>query len=474
MTKPVAITATAIGCYALVIAALTLMPIANAWVCAIATAAMWLLIAAAYRLTREPTATGWVTLTVCATLLSIGVVANTYAATTLRTGIDAMPVLDNFDMNEYWKEAQSWTGEGSLHYYLRCRLGYGAFIALIWKLTGGAGMFFPLLFNALFTLLAIVLSGVATRIALSGHTNWSDSKLQTAAMIFTAAVAYFLFSGTLLLREAPASLAVGLMAVGIARSIRKPWSSGAVYFLAGATIIAAIRPSWALLSCIGAVMIWGRSQSRWTIALFSLIFVMVQWAVIDYYMRDLGNVEFFQDEDAFAAADFLHDTSERHAYNVIFGERYFSAPLLGKLALLPIAAAIQYLTPFPWAFQANMTLPTEALLKLTYVWYAIGGLIIYYIISTIYRAAKQPAWTANAGAVTNRLLLCGVIYWIGTVYVSGGSVARYGVPLLPLVIPAAVWVVAERRRLPRLGGFAIFYACIIAGALITAKMMQSH
>ncbi|MDE6309394.1 MAG: hypothetical protein K2L81_04290, partial [Muribaculaceae bacterium] len=307
MSRTVAIMLSAISCFALVLLALALFPIADGGVCALACAATWIVASGLYSLTRSQTTAGWLTLLTCAMLLSIGVIINTYMATTLSGLTDDAPALHNFDMHQYWNEAQAWKGNGVLYYMLRFRLGYGALIAIIWNLTGGVTLFYPLLFNALCTLIAIIISGVITRESLAGRCGWSDEKLQVAGMIFTAAVAYFLFSGTLLLREAPTSLAVTLMALGVVQCLKRTWSKGVITFIIGASIIAAIRPSWAFLPCIGAVMI-ARGRSGRCVALLVLAFVVAQWTAVDYYFRELGNVEFYTAPDAFPAENFLHDS----------------------------------------------------------------------------------------------------------------------------------------------------------------------
>ncbi len=474
MSRSAAFILSAISCFALVILALALFPTASGGMHGVACAMTWLVAFGAYRFTKSQSTAGWITLLTCATLLTIGVVINTYAATTLNNADTEAPVLHNFDMSQYWNEAQAWRENGVMYYMLRFRLGYGVLIALMWKLFGSVSLFYPLLVNALFTLLAIILSGVATRIALAGQCQWSDKKLQAAGMIFTAAVTYFLFSGTLLLREAPASLAVSLLAVGVAQCWRHPWGKGVITFLIGATIIAAIRPSWVVTPCIGALMIARRSISSRGVAMLLLIIVIAQWAAIDCYFRDLGNVEFYSTSGAFPAESFLHDSPGREAYNHTIGEKYFTAPLIGKLAMLPLAAIIQYITPLPWNYGATATLPTEFLLKFTYPWYIVGGLVIYYLITTLNRFWHQRSWHVTAGPIANRLTAWGVICWIGTVFVSGGTVARYGVPLLPLVVPVAVWTAAEWRHLSHTRTYSIVYIGLLVIALGAAKFTQSY
>lgn len=474
MSRSAAIILSAISFFALVVLALALFPIANNGMCGIACAFAWLLACGAYRLTKSQSTAGWLTLLTCAMLLSVGVVINTYAATTMINAAADAPVLHNFDMDQYWNEAESWSGNNVMYYMLRFRLGYGVLIALIWKLIGSVTIFYPLLVNALFTLLAIILSGVTTRMVLSGRCGWSDDKLQTAGMIFTAAVAYFLFSGTLLLREASASLAVSLLALGAAQCLRQPWGKGVITFLVGATIIAAIRPSWLFLPCIGAVIIAGRSSSSRSVALLLLIVVVAQWTALDYCFRELGNVEFYSSSEAFPAENFLHDSPGREVYNHTLGQRYFDASLIGKLVMLPLAAIIQYLTPLPWNFGATATLPTEFLLKFTYPWYIVGALVIYYLISTIYKSWRQRSWDVAGGTSANRLAAWGLICWMGTVFIAGGSVARYGVPLLPLVVPAAVWTMAEWRHLRHTRIYSIAYLGLLVIALGAAKFTQSY
>lgn len=465
----------AITTYIVALSALWLFPIGTTWVAAFMIAIVWAITGYVYSLTKATTTAGWIVLLCCAALLTVGAIVNTYTVTTLKGLPSDIPDFNNFDMKGFWSEAMGWMNDDPYQYEHRGRWGYGALITLLWIISGSVNLFVPLMSNALFTLLSIIVSGIVVRTILDGNTDRTNGWLQTAGMIFTAAVTYFLFSGTLLLREAVAGFAVSLMALGVVRSLRSPWSMWIILFLCGATIIAALRPSWSILPCLGAVAMLGRSPKRVSVSLFALAFVIGQWTLFEMYCRDMGNIEAYSEPDStFAAIYFLHDTPSRHVFNHTFGEYYFSQSTIGRVALLPIAAGIQYMLPLPWSFLTEIdTAPTLALAKFTYPWYAIGGLIIYYIFTTIRKALTTRGKASEHIDAINRLLAWGVIYWMVTVWASGGSVARYGVPLLPLAIPAAVWVVTQCARTPQFRRYAIGYAASVAVCLICAHIIQN-
>ncbi len=469
------LTIATIATYVVVLGALWLFPIGATWVTAVTIVVVWAITGYVYSLTKAPTTAGWAVLLCCAALLTIGAIVNTYTVTTLKGLPPDTPDFNNFDMKGFWSEAMGWMNGDPYQYEHRGRWGYGVLITLLWMISGSVNLFVPLMGNALFTLLSIIVSGIVVRTVLDGNTDRTNGWLQTAGMIFTAAVTYFLFSGTLLLREAVVGFAVSLMALGVVRSLRSPWSMWIILFLCGATIIAALRPSWSILPCLGAVAMLGRSPKRVSVSLFALAFVIAQWSLFELFFRNMGNIEIYSEPDsAFAGIYYLHDTPSRHVFNHIFGELYFSQSILGRIALLPIAAGIQYMLPLPWSFLVDIdTAPTLMLVKFTYPWYAIGGLIIYYIFISTRKALTPRSKASGSINAINRLLVWGVIYWIGTVWASGGSVARYGVPLLPLAIPAAVWVWSQCIPTPNFRRYAIGYTASVAACLICAHLIQN-
>jgi len=378
-------------------------------------------------------------------------------------------------MNGFWSEAMGWMNDDPYEYERRGRWGYGTLVTILWIISGSVNLFIPLMVNALFTMLSIIVSGILARTILAGNTDRSNGWLQTAGMIFTAAVTYFLFSGTLLLREAVTGFAVSLMALGVVRSLHTPWSMWVIPFLCGATIISALRPSWSILPCLGALAMLGRSPKRISASMFALVFVIVQWSMFELFFRDMGNIEVYSEPDStFIGASYLYDTPNRQVFNHIFGEYYFSQSTIGRIPLLPIAAGIQYLLPLPWSFLVDIdTAPTLMLVKFTYPWYAIGGLIIYYLFITIRKTLTSRRETAGCIDAINRLLAWGIIYWMVTVWASGGSVARYGVPLLPLVIPSAVWVWAQCINTTKFRRYAIGYTATVAVCLMCAHIIQN-
>lgn len=157
----------------------------------------------------------------------------------------------------------------------------------------------------------------------------------------------------------------------------------------------------------------------------------------------------------------LHDDTTRPWDNIV-GD-YTQLPFYIKVLWLPISVAIQFLLPFPWGFERHMCFgPGVAIAHFSYFWYAAGALILYWIFACARKAPRSQ----------QLLIAWGVMLTIITAYMSSGRIARYCLPYLPLLLPAAAIVIADCRQRRSLWIWLGIFTTLLTAALIICYSMQ--
>ena len=164
---------------------------------------------------------------------------------------------------------------------------------------------------------------------------------------------------------------------------------------------------------------------------------------------------------------YLGDDSRYDGYKSLLGD-YYNRPIYQRIALLPATAAVQYAVPFPWNFKRDTEFGySQALNHITWPWYAIGCIILFYFI-WLWRKKSTPLrlWA-----------LWAAICWLIPAYLFGGSVSRYVMPFIPILVPLALVVIGELRSHRHITPFkwwATSYAVVLILALTACFFIQNH
>lgn len=446
---------------ALVVATLFLFPAAQWWSTTLAFCGVWGLVALAYRSLPCSNVGGWWTLLIVTTLTAIGTIINIWGWTTAVGRSTAEPLFTNWDMLRYWEEALWWMGKGGQINSIQA--GYGAFMAAVLWITGGVSIVPVMVINSLVSVLSIIVAAKVSVLALDQFTSWSRAKVHTWAMAIISLTAYYSVNGTVLLKESWTFLAMAMcvwafLALRQGQNKRLP-----LWALVGAVVIFAVcRPGFIFIMIIGAVCLipWATFKRVLPVLIALVVFIVA----FDITLREnawfglLGKV-FTHNEYGFAFG-----TAGREKYEEFIIEHgYFSEPAIIRVIFLPLTLGVQYLSPLPFNFSyiADMAI-TMPLMKLSYVWYLTGGVVIFYLLRVWRKGPK----------VVNLMLLWAIIVYVCLAFYTGGTQARYTVPLLCLVIPAALYVLSHRQYYTALRRWAIAYVALVAVALAAAYHIQ--
>jgi hypothetical protein len=133
--------------------------------------------------------------------------------------------------------------------------------------------------------------------------------------------------------------------------------------------------------------------------------------------------------------------------------------------MLPIPLAAQFVSPLPFSSLDGITF-FDLVGRFTWGWYFIGGTALFYFLFISWRKNEGfgiwPWWAA--------------VCYACIAYVMAGSVARYVIPVQPLFIPVATFVLCRLREGRWRKAYAVWAICftllIIATLLLCLEIQQ--
>lgn len=458
-------------CYVLIIwCTLQIFPGAETCSTMLAMISTWLLTSIIYRKYRYRNTAGWWILLISTTALSVGIIANIHYFTVISGGTTALPVLNNPDAYRFYCDALASSNLPGGILAPPSQRGYGLIISYIWEITG-ITIVAPLILNMLLILLCIIISGIISERIISSHKKHSSSWISTCAMIMTASICYYLTSGTVLLKEAFICFGVALCILALSSLLKRDFTHISrrdfLYFTLGIIILAIIRYSFILFIIVGIILSSNKCslKKRLTFQLIMLSICICSLAVSSTYLSSIEHnsiektVEIIEGNDN---ASFFFSSKYHYAYDQIFGD-YFSYPTWKRILCLPISAITQFLIPFPWNYGRD-TIYGYSLdyAHIAYPWYLIGGLIVYFLFA---------AWK-KAPAALKHITIIGIVLWLTPAYLFAGTVSRYALPFIPLLIPSAVYIWDRYLHKKNLHIWAYIYCSLLAITLITCHYLQ--
>lgn len=401
-----------------------------------------------------------------ATLLSIGIVVNVNYYTIGSGGTDAAPVLYNSDAWRTWNSALFHLGVGGEDIPSTYGM-YGGIIAAVMALTGisvTAG-------------LMVSMAAILVSILCSGVIAWrltDNRRIAAVSMACCAAVCYFLASGTLLIKDAWVCASFALVGVGFASSGDRSMRRIITPVYIGAVMLLLVRPNMLLAIVIGTVMcilpaaVQAENRRRaWTYIGLCSAFCLLLWGVA-YIVRITPNADGIININV-SNEWIRYDAPNQLAYYNIIGD-YSSVPVIYKVLLLPLTAAIQFLIPFPWNWGRDILYgPTSFYAHIAYPWYLFGLMVLYYLFFS--RSEYSMAIPYFRLKTLTRLVLWGLLCWLIPCFLFGGTISRYGLMVVPLVAPAvAVAVLGPKYSIRQ---WLIWSGLFLLVVLVACFIMQT-
>ncbi len=453
---------------AAIITSIVLLPGVGIWSTTTALLAILLVTGSFYFSTGQYDSCGWWTLTITATMLAVGIIANIHYFTTISGGTTAYPVLQNPDSAHYYADALATAGDAAGVPASANRHGYGVIISWLWHITG-ITIVAPIILNMLFTLLSIAICGIISRRILAPYTNFSPRQITSCAMIMAASVCYYLNSGTLLLKESGLCFAIVLCLLSLTSHFNRPTNTKSeflfwIYFITGISLLIFLRHSFILFIALAILITMPWNKYGIINSSAKLAICIVAWTCAGLVMNGFDITRQATDivTGTHISDSYFYDLPQHATYNNMVGD-YFSYSIAERIAWLPISAVTQFLTPFPWNFCRDTIYGyTLAYAHISYPWYAVAGLVVFFLF---YRCKQSPC-------ALRRITYAGITLWFIPAYLFAGTVSRYTLPLLPLLIPAAVYVWFQYRHLRAFKTWVIIYALAMCATLIICYFLQ--
>ena len=387
--------------------------------------------------------TAWYAMLAATVLTSAGIVANIHGYT-VEYGLDtSSPYLFNTDYYRYFYTAKSIiNGELAENY------GYSLLIAAVWKITGVSIV--PLLvINQAAILFSIIICGEITHKVIKN----TQSAPSVAALLLTS-ICYFLNHATLLLKEGIISLCLSLFLLLLLQKKKNYPAMTAILMLFGL-----VRYHWLAFAAVGAIVLMPDFKCLKKNLSLLYVLLIICFVFISYHIYFHSRISLFVTETENISGSYVALESTRTTFWAMIGE-YFSFPFWKKMLLLPVSVLVQIITPLPWNFERDMMYGfTQWYSHISYPWYAISGIVAYFYLF-IFRKCHD--------GMLKRLGLAGLLLWLIPAYMFAGSVSRYSLCFLPMIVPCAAYVISKGFYRNR--SFIIWsaiYATGVAGGLIT-------
>lgn len=443
---------------ALIATALVLWPGAGVITTAMAVAIIALTMIATWRQCPWYSREGSWALLAIMTLAIIGDIININYYTVAAGATASNPVLQNYDA------CRDWTCACAINYGDVCPPEYyaGGMSYLVAGLLRifGRSVAVPIFFDTwCYGLAVMLISGIGYRLA------GNDRRVALATMIVTVTICYLFAQATLILKDVPLTLSMAavvyVMASWAMDDIARPTAVQILMLVIALLLIALLRQHMLVMVAVGAVLFIAgcRGDLRFIILLAAV--VCLYWIWGHYVMPPAA--EAINTITAESHVEIVQTSGQTAPLDNLIGD-YTKLPFYVKMLLLPLSVAVQFLIPFPWNFERDIIFgPVDAVAHFGYTWYLAGALIIYWIFACMRRAGRPMELT----------IIWGVILTCVTAYISSGRVSRYCLPLLPLLLPAAAWVLVYCRREKALKVWLGVFAVLLAATLVICYKMQN-
>ena len=411
---------------------------------------------------------GRLVLLFAATILASFIILNVHTYVTYPDYSSSSPWLVNHDAKRHFSQSLG-LYDGTLSIKNIPHPSLPLITAGLWKLLG-VNIIYPLAANMLFTLLAIILGGRLAATLLHDKIHaMTASRISTVAMLLNTAVCNFMVHGSLLLRESVIYFSLTLVMLSLCNLFTDKGMKPIFTFLAGTVLLVFSRSHLLFFVLAGIMTFLIRKPSRnIKIAIIALLIVcscyIANELITGYDSKYISPTDIMTNGQVMS--DNYLNLNRHNAYKNIIGNYYDKSPL-SRAFMLPVTAAVQFFIPFPWNFMRDISFGfSQFFSHISYPWYAIGGIIIFYYLFLWHkRGTPLRLWALW-------VLIC----YLVPAYLYAGSVSRYVLPFVPFMIPLAIYSLhyIKKHKPKRLvSTYAIVYCLLVGGTLFTCYILQS-
>ena len=351
--------------------------------------------------------------------------------------------------------------------------GFPLMMLISWKLLG-LSVIWPQAMNMMFTLTAVVLTGMTTRRLLAHRVSLPVHTLLTGGMLLTFLLTYYLMSGISILKEASVFFSISMAGYALATMAsgdeerHHPWRD-LLIFATACAIMALVRTTFLYFIALGVVlMVLPHWRRDWVMATCMLVILLLTLFIGNFFaaysFEQHANIANGGWDMQLTYSEF--NNPSRAAFRKLIGFYFLYSPW-HKFFMLPLTLSLQFIAPFPWQHYGEDNVIFNHIIRFSYGWYALGGIALFYYLFISWRRQDNMGawawWPATTYAIT--------------AYIMAGSVARYVLPFEPLFIPVVMYVLCRlaegywRKAFKR---WCIFFVILVAVTLVLCLEIQQN
>ena len=335
-------------------------------------------------------------------------------------------------------------------------LGFQLMMLGLWKVFG-LSVIWPQAMNMMFTMLSVVLTGLMTRRVLAHRVTASPRTLVLSSMALMCLLLYYLTSGVTILKEGATFLSMTMGGYALSSMItvdeerKHLWRDICVFVLA-CLLMAFVRTTCLYFLALGVVVMTVSNWRRdWVLSLCMLALIFGLFVLSNYYVPY-----------SFARHVEIVDGgwNMERTFSLIFSKTIFDFYFLyspwHRLLVLPVTMGIQFVLPLPFNHLFEPPYLLSFISRMTYGWYLFGGTALFYCLFVSWRRGENIgvwAWWP-------------VLIYIGEAYVMGGMMARYLLPIQPLMVPMVLFMLCRLYEGRWRRGYLIWMITLIVLVLV--------
>lgn len=341
--------------------------------------------------------------------------------------------------------------------------GFPLMMVYIWRVLG-VSVIWPLAMNTMFLMLSVVLTGLTARRLLIHRTSMSSTTLVSSGMMLTCLLCFYLIMGISILKEATVFMSVALAGYVLSSMSTIDderhylWRDIALFILA-CILLAMVRTTYLYIILIGVIVMaiphWRRD---WVVALVMVAIIAVSLFVGDHYAAYSFDRHAEIVGGGWNMQRFFLKRGTQQPYQDLM-DFYFLYSPLHRFLMLPLTMSFQFILPLPWMMPGDDSTVANYVCRITYGWYLIGGIaLFYYLFLSWRRSENMGAWAWWPGLV-----------FIALAYIVAGTANRYLLPIEPLFVPVVLFVIdrlREGRWLKAFKRWAFFFVILTVVALL--------
>ena len=412
-------------------------------------------------------------------LLTVGLLLAIYVVLSIK--VCTVDVGDTLEEPNIHSDSGRYYAWALSHYDGRCPSptltfkGLSLLILWQWRVLG-ASIAWPMAMLYMFTLLTIVMTGkVACRMLCRKFDDIQPSTIATVAMLMVSLMGFLISQGLRIQKESGCALGlllVGYTLAGIARGetlTKRDRYRDIAIFVTGCLLLSMLRTNFTYFAVVGAIMMsFANKRAYWKYGvMLAVIAVLLAVAFSIIFSYSLEHQYSTIDGGDAMAHDFRVGIAQQPYFSII-GDYYYY-PVWKRLLLMPVTAGVQYVIPFPWLYDYSHATIFSLLPRFRPMWYFVGGVCLHYFL---YITILHPK-SNNLGMWAWWPLALFMII----AYITGGSVSRYVLPLQPLFVVIALYVLLNVKQGNYRRSFTIWmiiYAFILVAILVVCYSAQSE